>query len=175
MNSEQIFLSAIKDRDGTVNVGYLMLFKVMRTFWFELGMMTAGAAIAFYSAWPKPDDMVKILSAYGTAVGIVAAANFTTSLVGIAAFLWGDRPVAGTATTTTTTTATAPVAAAAIPAPVTIAGVTGTTSPIAQDQLLNAGRGVEPMPDKIAATDVGKETALVSRQKPKRRKRGRKA
>lgn len=137
MNREAIFLSAIRDRDGTVNVGYLFLFKVMKTFWFELGVMTAGAAIAFYAAWPKPDEMVKVLSAYGTAVGIVAGANFATSLTGIAAFLWGDRPQTGTATTTTTTTAIAP--AAAIPAP----AVTVTTGPTEAD-MESAGRGVEP-------------------------------
>lgn len=137
MNREAIFLSAIKDRDGTVNVGYLFLFKVMRTFWFELGVMTLGAGIAMFAAWDDVDDMVKVLSAYGIAVGIVAAANFTTSLTGIGVFLWGDRPQTGTATTTTTTTAIAP--AAAIPAP----AVTVTTGPSEAD-MESAGRGVEP-------------------------------
>ena len=109
MDRRSIFLQAIKGTDGQVNVGYLFLFKVMRTFWFELGIMTVGAIVAMYAAWPKPDDMVKVLSAYGTAVGIVAAANFATALTGIAAFLWGDSRAAPQATTTTTTTTPVPI------------------------------------------------------------------
>jgi len=169
MTGEQIFLSAIRDRDGTVNVGYLFLFKVMRTFWVELAVMTIGATIAMYAAWDDTDEMVKVLSAYGTAVGIVASANFLTALTGIAAFLWGDRTPAGTATTTTTTTATAPVPAAPVAAPVVPA------APVPAAALIAAAGGVEPLHPKIGEDDVGKSVALVSRKKPQRRKRGRKA
>lgn len=145
MDRRSIFLQAIKGTDGQVNVGYLFLFKVLRMFWFELAVMTVGAVAAMYASWPKPDDMVKVLSAYGVAVGIVASANFLTALTGIAAFLWGDSRAAPQATTTTTTTTAAPIV------PV-IAPVDGTKTLAPQIEQADVGKSVviEPAAVRVA-------------------------
>lgn len=89
MNRESIYLSAIRDRDGTVNVGYLILFRMLRLLVGVVIFMCAVGAFAVYKEQTTA-TVVAVLGALGTAIGIAAGGMFSTAIAAIAAFLWGD-------------------------------------------------------------------------------------
>jgi len=97
-----LYHSAIMNADGTVNAGYVFLFRTMRIYGGLLAIVTAAAGGAYWTAWPSSEELTKILSAYSTAVAAISAAIFVTVLPGIAAFIWSDShtatvPAGGTA------------------------------------------------------------------------------
>lgn len=91
-----LYHSAIMNADGTVNAGYVFLFRAMRIYGALLAIVTAAAGATFYAAWKldadasRIDELAKVLSAYGNVVGVISAAIFVTVLPGIAAFIWSD-------------------------------------------------------------------------------------
>lgn len=91
-----LYHSAIMNADGTVNAGYVFLFRTMRIYGVLLVIVTAAAGAIFYAAWEldkdarRVDELAKVLTAYGTVVGTISAAIFVTVLPGIAAFIWSD-------------------------------------------------------------------------------------
>jgi len=89
-----IYQSAIRNADGTINAGYVILFKIIRV-WLALLIVTiAAGAAAFLAAWElkegRVDALVKVLTWFSVAVGTISSAIFITSLPGIAAFIWSD-------------------------------------------------------------------------------------
>jgi hypothetical protein len=154
VRGDSIFRSAVTGDDGEIDAGYLSLFWVMAA---VLGAIPVLLIVALIGV--GHDNVAAVLQATGIAIG-AACTGLGVSVGAVGAFRAGDKPRAGVATTTTTTTASAP----AVPVPV--------VAPTA-DVLQAAGRGVEPMPDKIGPEDVGKKPLLGP--KPTRRKRGRKA
>src|SRR6185503_11309614 len=87
MTRDQIFLSAIRDRDGTVNVGYLVLFRLLQMLGAVLIVICALAGLAM---WRSPDDSVEILTAIGPTIGYAGGGLFGTALAACGVFLWGD-------------------------------------------------------------------------------------
>lgn len=85
-----LYHSAIINADGTVNVGYLVLFRLLRTLWVVLGVLTITAIAAVWAAWPNADEIVKVIQAYGIACGVAAGSMFGPALAACGVFLWGD-------------------------------------------------------------------------------------
>lgn len=103
---EDIYLSAMRGADGTINVGYLVLFRSGRAVILVCALMAAGAVVQSYFAEKHAfpfDDLGKgialILAAYGVQLGAIGA------------FLWGDSKQAPVVTQTTTQTTTVPAGA----------------------------------------------------------------
>jgi hypothetical protein len=98
-----IYLSAIK-ADGTVNVGYLVMFKALRVM---IGGVVVASLIAIYAVWTSAAAASEILRSYGYGTGAIAG-GFATTLGAIGLFMWGDShtpPVQpGTVTEIKTTT-----------------------------------------------------------------------
>jgi hypothetical protein len=100
---EDIYLSAMRGVDGTINVGYLVLFRSGRAVIIICAIMTAGAIVQAYF------DPLHVFpfDALGKGIGLILAA-YGLELGSIGAFLWGDSKQAPIATTTTTQTTTVP-------------------------------------------------------------------
>lgn len=142
MKAGDVYLSAIKDDNGAVNVGYLVLLRSGRATIIVIATMVIGSLAEMwlstthaFNVQPLGVAIAAVLAAYGALLG------------GVAAFLWGDsknQPVAGTVEhkETITTTASAPVAAIPIQP------------------------GVEPLSPAIGPEDVGKNIAIVPARKP---------
>lgn len=85
MKHRDLFLSAVMDRDGTVNVGYLVLFRSGQAVVAILASLIAGAFLElFYAethAFPMRDLGYSIAAVLGGYGGLLA---------GMGGYLWGD-------------------------------------------------------------------------------------
>lgn len=107
MNSNDIYLQAMRGSNGTINVGYLVLFRSGRA---VIIICFAILAMGVYSIATEKTNTAPIIHETGIAIAAIIAA-FGVLLGAVGAFLWGDSKQTtqvGTATTTTTTTATTP-------------------------------------------------------------------
>lgn len=146
MNRNDVFLSAIKGADGSVNPGYLTLFKSGQAVIVVIFLLVIGSFVEL--AWSTTHAFN--VQPLGVAIGAVLGA-YGLLLGGIAGFLWGDSKSGTPGTTvehkeTITTTASAPVA------------------PVVMQP------GVEPLSPKIGPEDVGKSVAIVPPRKANARK-----
>lgn len=121
MNSRQIFMSAITDDKGQVNVGYLVLLRSGQVCAGVIIAMVLGSIMEFWlgetttvtngvSVTVKHVFNILLL---GQGIGLVLGAYGGALLTGMAAFLYSDSraaPPAMVQTTTSTTTATVPQA-----------------------------------------------------------------
>ena len=87
----QLFHSAIVNADGTVNIGYLTLFRLLRMLFI---VVTVECLLAVFGAWIKPDKTVDIIQALGIAVGATCGGGFGAALAACGVFLWGDSHTA---------------------------------------------------------------------------------
>lgn len=108
-----IYQSAILNADGTINSGYVVLFKIIRVWLALVGVITLAGVLTFYVAWQETvgrvDALIKVLTWYGVAIGTVSSAIFVTSLPGIAAFIWSDSHMASVPAGSTPPTGVLPV------------------------------------------------------------------
>lgn len=98
-----LYLSAMTGADGTINAGYLVLFRSGRAVVIVCAIMTVAACVQAYF------DPLHIFpfDALGKGIGLILAA-YGIELTSIGAFLWGDSKQQPLTTTTTTTVAPAP-------------------------------------------------------------------
>jgi hypothetical protein len=85
VNRRQIFLSAIRGADGTVNVGYLVLIRSGQAVIVVIATLIAGA---FADMFRSPFGSFPLL-ALGQAIACVLGA-YAGLLAAVGAFLWGD-------------------------------------------------------------------------------------
>lgn len=108
MNRRQIFMSAITDREGGVNVGYLVLIRSGQMVSAVIATMVTGSLIEFWfsgnaAATPPLAKVFRILE-LGQGIGLVLGA-YGTLLGFVGAFLFGDRKATPSTGLTETTTA----------------------------------------------------------------------
>lgn len=101
VNRKDIYLSAMTGADGSINPGYLVLFRSGRATIIVCAAMTIGAIVQT-SFDPRHVFPFEDL---GKGIGLVLAA-YGLLLGGIATFLWGDSKQTATAGSATTTVAT---------------------------------------------------------------------
>ena len=100
---EDLYLSAMTGADGTINAGYLVLFRSGRAVVIICAVMVLGAIVqAFYD-----EHHVFPFDALGKGIGLVLAA-YGLELTSIGAFLWGDSKQTPLTTTTVTSTTQKP-------------------------------------------------------------------
>lgn len=106
MGREDIYLSAMRGADGTINVGYLVLFRSGRAVILICAAMVAGAFLEMYFS---PTHQFRV-DALGTAIAALVAA-FGVLLAALGAYLWGDSKQVPVASTTTALTKVEPMEA----------------------------------------------------------------
>jgi len=97
---EDIYLSAMRGADGTINVGYLVLFRAGRAVIVACFLLFVGGFIEMYYSQTHTFRMNEV----GDAVAKIIGA-FGILLAAVGAYLWGDskqQPVATFQQTTTT-------------------------------------------------------------------------
>lgn len=85
MNREDIYLSAMRDVDGSINVGYLVLFRAGRAVIIVCALLVLGAFADMYYA----KEHVFKMGELGDAIAKVIGA-FGIMLAAVGAYLWGD-------------------------------------------------------------------------------------
>lgn len=89
-----LFRSAILNADGTVNVGYLTLFRLFNLLLFVIGILTALLGLEVWAWWQgtvhDPAVLKDLGKDYALACGIAAGSVFGPALGACGIFLWGD-------------------------------------------------------------------------------------
>lgn len=102
MNRNDLYLSAMRGADGTINVGYLVLFRAGRFVIIVCASLLAGALVEMYYSPTHAFRMGELGDAIAKIIGA-----FGVLLAALGAYLWGDsKQTAPASITTTTTTAT---------------------------------------------------------------------
>lgn len=98
LNSRDLYLQAMTGADGTINVGYLVLFRAGRFVIIICSLILAGAFVEMYQSKEHVFRMAEV----GDAIAKIIAA-FGVLLGALGVYLWGDaKQQAGPGTTTTT-------------------------------------------------------------------------
>ena len=86
MNRQDLYLSAMRGADGTINVGYLVLFRSGRAVIIVCFVILA---LGIYSIFVEHSNTAAILGAVGDAIAKIIGA-FGILLAALGAYLWGD-------------------------------------------------------------------------------------
>lgn len=92
----RFFLSAILNADGTVNMGYYILWKLWKVYLVFSGITVALVAYAVLKYAASLQDILEVMKTFALVVGGLTAAIFTTALTGVGIYLWGDSRTAQT-------------------------------------------------------------------------------
>lgn len=113
MNREDVYLQAMRGADGTINVGYLVLFRSGRAVIIICALIVAAG---FVEMWHSPTHAYPIAAVTDGIAKLIAA--FGVLLAALGAYLWGDSKQMPTATYKQTTETTEPAPAPPPPHPV---------------------------------------------------------